>query len=481
MSTVPFFYDKQIRRFIYQFIRLFSNFQVEFNPGGANPSLRSVPVRYGDNSRQALQTITNNTENFLNTVPAISCYITDLKYDQPRLQDPYFVGKMRIRERAWDENAQDYLTTQGNAFTVERLMPAPYTITMKADVWTSSTEQKLQLLEQILTLFNPAFEIQSTDNYIDWTSLTYVQLDSVNWSSRALPPSGTDAQIDVATLTFSIPIWLSAPVKLKKLGVIQKIIAGIYDAHGNLDPNAVDEWTLLGDRSYITPMNFGVVLNSVDANTPTTGLYYLTLVQYSSSVTDTGENNTTTSVIGTKENWHALVNVYGSLTNGTSEIRLTQSDGVTEVVGTVSYHPLDDTLLLFSVVADTIPTNTLNPVDAIVNPQQTGPGSGLPAASNGQRYLLTEDVGLDEDTATSALEGPSAWSGTGGEDIVAHANDIIEYDGSKWFVSFDSISETSTIEYVTNLTSGVQFKWTETQWVRSFEGEYKNGQWSLVL
>lgn len=471
MSTVPFFYDKQIRRFIYQFIRLFSNFQVEFNPGGANPSLRTVPVKYGDNSKQVLQTLTNNTENFLNTVPMISCYITDLKYDQNRLQDPFFVSKMQIRERAWDENAQSYLTTQGNAFSVERLMPAPYTITMKADVWTSSTEQKLQLLEQMLCLFNPSLEIQSTDNYIDWTSLTYVQLDSVNWSSRGLPPSGTEAQIDVATLTFSIPIWISAPVKLKKLGVIQKILAGIYDAHGNLDPNAVDQWTLLGDRSYITPLNFGVVLNGNQ----------LTLIQYSGHTTDTGENNTYTTIVGTQENWHAFVNVYGTLNSGISQVTLTQSDGVTEVIGTVTYHPTDDKIMLFSVIADTIPTNSLSPINAIIDPTQSGPGGKLPVAATGQRYLLTQDIGSTSNIDFSSnADGPLAWRGTNGADLVAKANEIIEYDGTQWNVVFTASAD-SSLEYVTNLTSGVQFKWDGTQWIRSYEGEYKNGQWSLVL
>ena len=55
-------------------------------------------------------------------------------------------------------------------------MPTPYTLSMKADIWTSNTDQKLQLLEQILVLFNPALEIQTTDNYIDWTSLSVVYL-----------------------------------------------------------------------------------------------------------------------------------------------------------------------------------------------------------------------------------------------------------------------------------------------------------------
>ena len=85
----------------------------------------------------------------------------------------------------------------------------------------------MQIIEQIAILFNPSLEIQSTDNYIDWTSLSLIQLTDVTWSSRTVP-LGAEEPIDVATLTFEIPIWISPPAKIKRLGVIQKIINSIF-------------------------------------------------------------------------------------------------------------------------------------------------------------------------------------------------------------------------------------------------------------
>ena len=108
------------------------------------------------------------------TVPLITCYVTNLTYDRDRMQQPSFVDKMHVRTRAVDQNTGEYTQQQGEAYTVERPMPTPYRLEMNVDIWTSNTEQKLQLLEQILCLFNPDLEIQSTDNYIDWTSLSYV-------------------------------------------------------------------------------------------------------------------------------------------------------------------------------------------------------------------------------------------------------------------------------------------------------------------
>ena len=92
-----------------------------------------------------------------------------------------------------------------------------------------------QILEQILVLFNPSLEVQTTDNYVDWTSLTHVMLDSVTWSSRSVPV-GVDSEIDVSTLTFTTPIYISPPVKVKRLGVITNIITSIFDEErGTLD------------------------------------------------------------------------------------------------------------------------------------------------------------------------------------------------------------------------------------------------------
>ena len=60
------------------------------------------------------------------------------------------------------------------------------------------------------------------------------------------------------------------------------------------------------------------------------------------------------------------------------------------------------------------------------------PGEGIDSALEGQRYLLTADTGDSNNT-----ENPSAWIGPGGA-LVAKKNDIIEFDGWKWNVVFDS-------------------------------------------
>ena len=470
MATTPsntnpyFFYDEQIRRFLLQFTRIFSNFQVEYgrNEEGTAHTLVRVPIRYGDSSRQVQTVMQNNSANFMTSVPMMSFYVSGFDYDRPRMQEPYFVNNIAVRQRTYDDNTQTYETTQGNAFTIERLMPVPYKLTLKLDIWTSNTNQKMQLLEQIAVLFNPALEIQSTDNYIDWTSLSIVQLESTQWSSRSVP-TGTDDAIDIATMTFSLPIWISSPAKVKKLGVVERIISNIHDANGDAANAVLNNDLLLGTRLVVTPWDYQTLLigNKLQA-------------LRSSAVVDQS-NASLTPPDSPPSNllWTALIGAYGVLRPGISQIFLEQPDG-TEVAGTVAYDPSDDRFMLFTIDEDTKPQNTLSPVRSVIDPLRSGPGAGLPAPVAGQRYLLTENTGSDNGNA-------AAWAGVMGQPLIAKTNDIIEYIDGRWQVVFDNTSSPNNVQYVTNITTVIQYRWTGATWVKSYQGLYPGGQWRIVL
>jgi hypothetical protein len=607
MAVQQFFYDAQIRRYIIQFIRMVSNFQVEFGRDrNGITALQRVPVIYGDSSRQAASIIKQGSENVMNAVPAMAAYVSGLVYDRARVQNPNYVSKLNLRERAFDPETGDYTTQQGNTFTVERLMPVPYKLTLKLDIWTSNTEQKLQLLEQLCTLFNPALEIQSTDNYIDWTSLTYVLLTDTQWSSRSVPV-GTETPIDVATLTFELPIWISSPALIKKMGVIQKIITNIYDGDGNIDESIYNDSNLMS-KQYYTPLNYGVLLldnqlrlaapsdavidefgtqiiKEFTANISANATVYLddtdgiepgmavsglmvtgpgtitanirsnivtglstslrtlkqgvvlfnqnselgvianvlsnTSVRLTSNAVANvsnvsytyiqGVTTANTTVVSTNgdmlvcnylvsgnigdriafssvtykhgvyEPWRTLVNVYGNLTNGSSQVRLETTDG-NEVVGTVAYNPTDDTVLLWTPDIDTLPVNTLSPVNAIIDPQSSRPSKDLQNLANGTRYLLVNDyVSTTQRDADGNLVYPLYnWQGVDNTPLLAYANDIIQYNGSHWVVDFDSRKQ-SLVNYVTNMTTNIQYRWDGHSWAKSYEGFYSSGKWQLVL
>jgi hypothetical protein len=464
MAGPNFFYDEQIRRFLLQFARIFNNFDVEYgrNEEGTDHTLIRVPVKYGDWTRQAQTVVQNNSAGFMPSVPQMTFYISGLDYDRPRMQEPYHISKIAVRQRTYDTATDTYEVTQGNAFTIERLMPVPYKLTIKLDIWTSNTNQKFQLFEQISTLFNPALEIQSTDNFIDWTSLSVVELESTVWSSRTIPV-GTENPIDIMTMTFALPIWISPPAKVKKLGVVERIVASVFDAQGDASNAVLDNDLLLGTRQVFTPYNYQVLLigNKLQALRPAQ-----VVDQPNTSLTPA--DSPTSNLL-----WSAVIGDFGVIRPGISYITLEQEDG-TEVTGTVAFDPTDDRFLLYSINEDTIPSNTLSAVTAVIDPLRSGPGAGLVAAAIGQRYLLTETTGSDNGYA-------EAWAGVTGQPLIAQANDIVEYDGTRWIVSFDSDNSPDNIQYVTNITTSIQYEWTGTTWIKSYQGLYPGGTWSLVL
>ena len=455
-----FFYDNQVRRFLIQFGKIFSNWYVTKgkDPAG-NEILVRVPVMYGDSSRQASTIIANNSASNLPSAPLITYYITALEYDQKRTQDPTFIDKIQVRQRSYNAETQSYETVQGQAFTVERLMPVPYTLRMTVDLWTTNYNQKLELIEQLGTLFNPSLEIQSTDNFIDWTSLSVVYQDGLTFSSRTIP-QGSGNPIDVLSWKFYMPIWISNAAKLKKMGVIEKIIASIFSGKA-LDDIQNDD-LLLGTRQKITPYGYKLLLigNSLQLLPANQDFYP------SNDDLDLPPNPNTSLY------WSSLLNVYGTIRPGISQIWLQNPFMDTEIVGTIVPDPVDDRLLIYDIDPDTLPQNTLDPVDSVINPLVTGPNAGLPAAVNGVRYLIVDNIGSEGDTTI-------AWG-----DVVAYANDIIEYDSSmgEWFVSFDS-AQATTVEYVTNLTTSIQYRYvnTEDAWMKSWEGWYDQGDYSIVI
>lgn len=462
---MDFFYDGQVKRYLTQFMRFFSDFSYKDGKG----QLVQVPVRFGDMTRQVASIINKNSENMIQSAPFIACYIKDLKFDRSRIQDPTFISKINIRERAYDADGNAYLNTQGANYTVERLMPTPYVITFNADIWTTSIDQKLQLWEQITVLFNPSIELQTTDNYIDWASLTVLELtDGCVFESRTVP-QGISNDLSIATLQFTAPIWISPPVKVKKLGIITKIIANVF-----AEPVGTG-----ASGGYEDIIGSGDIFNGIapDARVVVTPLDYDLLVLNNVAVlVPVGEQNVSDGWITTEDvinrpSWINLLDMYpGKFTPGLSQLRLTKPNGG-EIVARITLNPLNESLMMLDIDADTIPAKTLlsgpvrvndGTIDAIINPHTFNPGGAVA----GTRYLILEDIGL----------GTTAW----GLMFNANANDILEFDGTNWVIIFNSNNITS-ITYITNAYTGIQYQWDSTQWAKSFEGIYDQEKWRLIL
>lgn len=501
---MDYFYDGQIRRYVTQFMRVFIGFK--YKTGGDTPEERTVPVMYGDMSRQVASIIKENSENKMPTVPRVACYISGLELATDRLSDPTFVSKVHIRERKFQDQSgiREYETSQGGNYTVERLMPTPYKLTMKADIWTSSTDQKLQLLEQILVLFTPSLELQTTDNYIDWTSLSTMYLTTTNFSSRTIP-AGAESEIDICTLEFEMPIWISPPAKVKKLGIVQTVISNVFMESGDI----VNLEDLVYNRRKgsfdLSSNNYRVLLFKSNTGDLSDGQYDLTLLNKDAAALSLGLYEKTTAVGGTLD-WNAILEVFGGYKPG-SRVYFKKPTGG-EILGQFVINPLDPSILTVSIDRDSLPANTdisstiagidsRGTVDAIIDPYKFNPievfgnHAGIPL---GVRYLMLDDVNNSpnrdgfvrypfdptDGSSKDPYRGPVGWHDALDTDPIIKANSIIEWNGTTWITIWDPAEVAETV-YIQNIRTGIQYKWDGEAWLKSFEGEYTPGNWNFIL
>ncbi len=448
-----YFYDKQIRRYIQQFIRLFSGFNVQMGKDDNNlPVYQKVPVRYGDINRMAAHITRENSENVVNSVPFISCYVTALNMLPERRTYQDYTEKVQVFEKRFDDETGKYSNERGNGYTIERHAPVPYMLQMNCDIWTSNTDQKLQLLEQILVLFNPTLDIRTSSSIVDWSALSHVEMTNTTWSTRSVG-SSIDDIIDVSTISFDVPVHINPPAKIQQQKLIHTVINELY----NLTDEDLDNFREELPFNKSTLEYTVVTFEQKKARYENGQLYLL------------NKDGTNLNDQGTILDWQEELLPFGVVRDGISQLRLRKGtdpgDKDNDIIGRLNINASDPNSLYVDIDETTLPANTLVAVNAIVDPTKNQPGDGtVPTAITGQRYIVLNDIPLNP-----------AWT-----NLQAKRYDIIEYNGSAWVVSFDS-SNINTTEYVTNVSSNDQLEWNGKEWLNSNEGVYNAGFWRLYL
>jgi hypothetical protein len=273
-------------------------------------------------------------------------------------------------------------------------------------------------------------------------------------------------------MTFETHVWISVPAKVKKLGIITKIINSVFSSEtGNI----------AGDLNYVDAVleSLGSDVQSVVV---TPGEFDLLVLNNVATLLDSNSTGgpIVLEVPGHRNNWRSLLDLYpGTFRAGLSQLRLKKADG-NEIVAYISLDPLDEQRMMLNFDPDTIPSNTIisgrGTVDAIINPETFNPGNKV----TGVRYLVLEDINVNSRFGQPGYDGPDAWKNADSSDFQAYANDIIEWDGSNWNIVFSSGSATD-VTYITNSYTGVQYKWENGSWAKSFEGVYDKSLWRLIL
>lgn len=226
-----FYYNQQIKRYLVQFMYLFGGMQVEVGANSTREAgLIDVPVFYSSMDKVAASIAAGNTSNKPIRIPAMSASLSGLRREQiiPGLNQEY---------------AETYLPAgaffANETKTLKRIRPMIYRATMSLNIWTSNLDQHFQILEQILTVFTPSIQIQTSDANMDWSKITTVELVDVRYSETY--PINTQVRVPMTELTFEMPIYLSVPAE-RRDDFVRDILIRIAAVDGDLPSDLVSQF-----------------------------------------------------------------------------------------------------------------------------------------------------------------------------------------------------------------------------------------------
>lgn len=187
---------------------VFAGLQVAIgkNDFGDADNLIRVPIRYGSADRVVTAIKNGNTQNMPLRLPTMAAYLKGIDMNPEARKGVGVVNRHTALPR-------------GGAFpadlkVIQREMPIPYMALFDLSIMASNTDQHFQILEQILTLFNPMIQIQTSDDVYDWKRITTVELTDVGLEENY--PIATDSRLISTTLTFIVPIWLAPPTVINR-------------------------------------------------------------------------------------------------------------------------------------------------------------------------------------------------------------------------------------------------------------------------
>lgn len=235
-NNYTYYYQGAFKDYIKQFMRLFSGFQVEYNRDSDNDTIndkKTCPVYYGSPDRIVANVLHKDGVSYATALPLMSTLLTAIELNPENRRTNYH-----------EENVTRTRSSDGAHVVNQKVMGVPYRITIDLSIYTSNTNQMFQLLEQIMIMFNPKLTIQKSDNLLDWSYLTEIELVAVTQETNI--PSAVDERMVMWSLSFLMDVWLDYPM-IESTGVIQQIITTIKD--NTFDSAGIDLDTFIVDQN----------------------------------------------------------------------------------------------------------------------------------------------------------------------------------------------------------------------------------------
>jgi hypothetical protein len=171
-----------------------------------------VPLAYGPRQKflARLEQQADLNQKVAITVPRLSFEMTGISYDSARKLAPTTLS----------------LKTKDSTTVNKQFTPVPYNIDFELNVISKTNDEALEILEQILPVFQPSYQItiKMVDDMNDYRDVPII-LNSINYSDDY---EGTfdDKKITLVSLSFTVKAYIFGPVGTQ--GPIKKAKADIY-------------------------------------------------------------------------------------------------------------------------------------------------------------------------------------------------------------------------------------------------------------
>lgn len=203
-----YYYGEQIYGYALQFMAIFSGIQVSIgkNDFQTEQSTIYVPIRYGPADRTVEWILSGQTANKPLRLPMMSTRITGIELAP------------ELRKGMRQESARTHLPRGGNLpddlKVIRQMNPNPCRIFFELSILSSNTKNRFEMLEQILTLFDPDIQIFTSDDFKDHYKVTRAELISMTMDDEY--PMGQGQSLKIDTLQFLTVGYIRAPVDLKE-------------------------------------------------------------------------------------------------------------------------------------------------------------------------------------------------------------------------------------------------------------------------
>lgn len=222
-----YFYHEILRKTVIGFGTLFNNISIKkINTDGNTTSITKVPLAYGPTQKflARIEQVPDLNKPVQMTLPRMSFELVGMNYDPAR--------KVTTTQTFLSQNISD------NSDIRKQYMPVPYNLSFDLSIMTKLNDDMLQIIEQILPYFQPAYSI--TVDLVETTGEKRdipVVLEGISMDDDYEGDFSTRRAL-VYTLRFTAKTYLFGPVSSSaNQDIIKKVSLGLVSGGASSQRN----------------------------------------------------------------------------------------------------------------------------------------------------------------------------------------------------------------------------------------------------